>query len=218
MRKHFTSTVTLLIAIALLTGCCFTGCYSSSTAKNQTAAGTPISQSATATKSTTTHKTYSDIPTPYPSLYSHNADSGWLNTYDESKVVSYSDAYNYVGQAVTVEGVADSVVYASSSNGSPYFINMGGGAYAPGGFAIVIWSQDISKFDQNALHNYVEWSMSDQPITSVFRVSGTVEMYNDRPQIVACDGSQVATQMDDGSWFTMMSDDAIDALMEARYA
>lgn len=218
MKKRFTLAVTLLIAIALLVGCCLTGCYSSSTTKKQTTAETSVSQTVPTTKSTTARKTYSDIPTPFPNLYNHDAESGWLNTYDESKVISYSDAYNYVGQAVTVEGVADSVVYASSSNGSPFFINMGGGAYAPGGFAIVVWGQDVTKFDQNTLRNYVEWSMSDQPITSKFRVSGTVEMYNDRPQIVARDGSQIATQMDDGSWFSMMSDDAIDALMNARYA
>lgn len=218
MKGRFITFVVSLLVGALLAGCCLSGCQSPSASKKQVSAGAAEPQTEIATKSTKSYKTYSDIPTPFPNLYSHDAESGWLNTYDESKVISYSDACNYVGQAVTVEGVADSVVFASSSNGSPYFINIGGGAYAPGGFAIVIWSQDISKFDQYALHSYVEWSMSDQPITSIFRVSGTVEMYNDRPQIVAREGSQIATQMDNGTWFTMMSHEAVDALMEARYA
>lgn len=158
------------------------------------------------------YDSFSDIPTPYPNLYQHDSGSGWLNTYDESKVISYVDASNYVGQSVTVEGVASSVVYAGSSSGSPHFINMG-----EGDFAAIIWSQDVARFDQIMLHNYVEWSKSDQPITVTFRVSGTVEMYDGRPQIVARDGSQIATLNDDGTWFTFMSDDSIDALLRQRY-
>ena len=81
----------------------------------------------------------------------------------------------------------------------------------------MVWSEDIAKFDQITLHNLVEWSKSDQPMTLRIRVSGTIEMYNDRPQIVARDGSQIATLLDDGKWFTMMSDDEVDRLMDLRY-
>lgn len=165
----------------------------------------------------TVKKTYSDIPTPFPNLYCYSPRGPWNNVYNESKVIDWSEAGNYIGQAVTVEGYVDSIVYARSSNGSPYFFNFGGGAYAPGGFAAVVWSQDISKFDQYALRNFVEWSMSDQPVSCKFRISGTISVYNDRPQIVARDGSQIATQMDDGTWFSLLSDSSIDRLMDSLY-
>lgn len=157
------------------------------------------------------YDSFSDIPTPFPNLYQHDAESGWLNTYDENRVISYLDAYNYVGQDVTIEGTPSSIVFAGSSSGSPYFINMG-----DGDFAAIIWSQDLASFDQAELYNYVEWSKSGQPITVTFRISGTVELYDGRPQIVTRDGSQIATSFE-GSWMSMMSDNAINSLMQKRY-
>lgn len=109
------------------------------------------------------------------------------------------------------------MVYAASSNGSPHFINVGGGAYAPGGFAIVIWGQDLARFDTFSLRQLVEWSKSGQTMGFKVRASGVVEMYDERPQIVARDGSQVASIMENGSWFTTMSEHDIDALMNAIY-
>lgn len=158
------------------------------------------------------YDSYSDILTPFPGLYSHDPVSGWLNVYDESKVISYSEARNYVGQEVTVEGMPSSVVYAGSSGGSPYFFNLGNGD-----FAAIVWSQDLMGFDQNTLYNYVEWSKSGQPINVVFRFSGVVEMYDGRPQITIRDGSQIATLEDDQRWSTMMSVDSVDTLMAQRY-
>ena len=116
-----------------------------------------------------------------------------------------------MGREVTVEGTPSSVVRAGSSKGSPYFINMGNGE-----FAAIIWRQNLASFDQTELYNYVEWSKSDQPITSTFRISGRVELYDGRPQIIARDGSQIATYFE-GSWPSMMSDDAFDALLQKRY-
>ncbi|MDO4212290.1 MAG: hypothetical protein Q4D23_11380, partial [Bacteroidales bacterium] len=89
------------------------------------------------TRSDNARKTYSDIPTAYPNLYRFDPDSGLRNVYDESKVIGWEEAGNHVGEEVTVEGDVDSVVYAASTSGSPYFFNVGGGAYE--GFAVVIW-------------------------------------------------------------------------------
>lgn len=177
-----------------------------------TANSAPVSTQAVSTK-----KSFSDLPTAYPSLYCYSPDACWNNVYDENKVINWSEAGNYVGQTVTVEGDVFSIVYAGSSNGSPYFYNFGGEAYAPGGFAIVIWSQDLNKFDQNALSNEVAWSESGQPLAIKMRVSGVVEMYNGRPQITARHGSQMACQMQDGEWFNYLSGSEIDALMAACY-
>ena len=68
-------------------------------------------------------------------------------------MIASEDADYYIGQAVTVEGYVDSVVYASSSSGSPYFINLGGGAYAPAGLAVVIWSEDLSRSTKSSLYS-----------------------------------------------------------------
>lgn len=163
-------------------------------------------------------KTYQDIPTPYPSLYAFDANSGLKNVYNESAVVDWSNAGAYVGQAVTVEGYANSVIYASSTNGAPYFFNLGVDGYTPGGFVAVVWSQDLAWIDESALYNFVQWSMSDQPISCKFRVSGVVEAYGDRYQITVRDGTQIATQMDDGTWFNMISNSSMDALMSALYS
>ena len=42
-------------------------------------------------------------------------------------------------------------------------------------------------------------------------------MYDGRPQITVRDGSQIATLSEDGTWFTFMSDDSINNLMQRRY-
>lgn len=202
--------IVLLLVItvsSLLVGC------GPSTVRKQTADSPSSERPSDTEKLTPEYESFSDIPTPYPNLYSYDASSGWLNTYDESKVISYSEAYNYEGQDVTVEGTASSIVHAASSSGSPYFINMGSGD-----FAAVIWRQNITSFDQIELYNLVEWSKSDQPITVTFRISGTVEMYEGRPQITARDGSQIATLTDEGTWLSLMSDNSVNALMELRYS
>ncbi len=204
-----------LLLFAFSAGVFLLGCGSSSSGGQaevvSSSSRVPKTEELSSEKRSKKYNSYSDIPTPYPTLYCHDAESGWLNIYDESKVVNYADAYRFAGKDVTVEGSASSIVYAASSNGSPYFINMG-----EGDFAAVIWSQDLASFDQIALHNYVEWSKSDQPLTLTFRISGTVEMYDGRPQIVARDGSQIATMSQYGTWFTMMSDDSVNALMRQR--
>ena len=199
------------LVICLFLSGFLTGCYSSSSQKQK------VEQSASAAtmaKTTSVKKTYSDIPTSYPDLYAFDPNSGLKNIYDESKVVDWSQAGDYVGQAITVEGDVASVVYSGASEGSPYFFNLGGGAYE--GFAVVIWSEDLSRFDQNILRNDVEWSNSGQPLQIRLRVSGVVEMYNGRPQITARDGTQVAEWVN-GAWNSMISGSSMDALMDALY-
>ena len=159
-------------------------------------------------------KKVSDKPTPYPDVYGHDAFSVKDNIYDESKVISYADAYQYVGQDMTVEGDAVSVAYASSSSGSPYFINIGADYGEPGGFTVVIWEENQRQFDNQYLELLLEWSMSDEPMAVHMRVSGTIEDYEGRPEIVARDGSQIAVSVDDGDWMTIMSDDVMFSLME----
>lgn len=196
-------TVSLALSIVL------TSCYSPPAQKQPTKQYSPPSA-----KVEKVRKTYSDIPTPYPGLYRFDPDSALKNIYDESRVISWEQAWDYVGQEVTVEGSLDSVVHAASTNGSPYFYNVGGGAYE--GFAVVVWSEDLDRFDQFALRNEVEWSMSGQPMQTRLRASGVVELYNDRPQITARDGTQVA-QWVNGGWYSHISDSSMDVLMDSLY-
>ena len=175
-----------------------------------------VEQSEAESKATSGKKTYSDIPTPFPNLYSHDPESCWLNVYDEEQVIGYVDAYSHIGEAMTVEGDVDSVEYASWMDGAPYLINMGGGSYASDGFTVMITEKDIAGFDQYTLRNFVEWSQSDQPMTVKLRVSGTIDAPDGHLQIIASEGSQVATLTDYG-WFTLMSDDATEDLMDAKY-
>ena len=206
-RKVLVFIITLSLCL-LATGC---------SAPAQTSRHSPSASSVASHTAPKTQRTYQDIPTPYPNLYSFDANSGLKNVYNESAVVDWSSASAYVGKSVTVEGYADSVIFAGSTNGAPYFFNLGVDGYTPGGFVAVVWSQDLAWVDEFALSNFVQWSMSGQPISCKFRVSGVVEAYGDRYQITVRDGTQIATQMDDGTWFNMISDSSMDALMSALY-
>ena len=201
----------VMLMTCLLLAASLAGCASSASQKQP--AKQPAQTTAT-TKTAHAKKTYSDIPTPYPDLYQYDPNSGLHNVYNEGKVISWTEAGNYIGQAITVEGDVSSVVHAGSSNGSPYFYNLGGEAYE--GFAVVVWSEDLAKFDENTLRNDAAWSASDQPLSIRLRVSGVVEMYNGRPQITARDGTQVAEWVNN-SWCSMISGNAMDALLESLY-
>ena len=212
LQRMTVSLLTLMLGLSVtlsLSGCGSPSQYNRT--EGATPQNRPSDEEQTPTRHVREYNSFSDIPTPYPNLYQYDSESGWLNTYDEGKVISYSEAHNYVGQDVTIEGTPSSIVYAGSSNGSPYFVNMGDGE-----FAALVWSQDLASFDQVELCNYVEWSKSGQPITVTFRISGTVELYDGRPQIVARNGSQIATPFE-GSWMSLMSDDEINSLMQQRY-
>ena len=119
--------VVVLLIVATTIALCFAGCYPSH--NNKQAAAKPSNAATAQPKAPSKTKTFSDFPTPYPNLYQHDPESGWLNVYDENKVIGYSDAYDFIGQEMTVECDVDSVVHAASSNGSPYFFNVGGEAY-----------------------------------------------------------------------------------------
>lgn len=212
-RIFFLLTLSSVLACMLSFG--IAGC-TTKTVDDKPFAKQKVEQSETDSKTTSSKKTYSDIPTPYPSLYSHDPESCWLNVYDEEQVIGYADAYNHVGEAMTVEGDIDSVEYASWMDGTPYLLNMSGGSYASDGFTVMILDKDIAGFDQYTLRNFAEWSQSDQPMTVKLRVSGMIEAPDGHLQIVAREGSQVATLTDYG-WFTLMSDDATEDLMDAKY-
>ena len=198
--------VTLLpVLIIFSNGLCACASNSNNSEKNEKPAATSVEKSK--------KKIYSDIPTAYPALYQYSSDSCWDNVYNESRVISCDIAGNYVGQQVTVEGVPSSVIYASNTRGTPIFFNFGGGP--PGGFAAVLWNENMGTFDYSTLDNYIRWSSSGEPM-SKFRISGIVEMYGGRPQITLYDGSQVASYVN-GEWANFLSFETVNALTDRLY-
>ena len=53
--------------------------------------------------------------------------------------ISWSQAKAYIGRVKTVRGRVAGAFYASSSNGSPTFLNLGAGYPSPRRFTVVIW-------------------------------------------------------------------------------
>ncbi len=95
--------------------------------------------------------------------------------------VKYYDAAKYIGEEITVYGVVDSVYYATNSNGTPTFINIG----APNGDSsrctVVIWGQDRANFSSpESLYNRKQ-----------IKVTGTVKMYKGAAQIEVSSPSQI---------------------------
>ncbi len=91
-----------------------------------------------------------------------------------SDVVSWSDADQYVGEYVTVEGPVVSTYYAESSNGSPTFLDVGGDYSSAERFTVVIWEEDRDNFSS---------APEDMYAGETIKVSGTVEMYKGSPEI-----------------------------------
>ena len=128
--------IATLLSIALCVG--LSGCNYVSSKGNSSSSSSSASSSL---NSENKKKTYADVPTPFPQLYKYYPEEWWMLSYDESKVIPYRDAKNYIGQNVIVEGNPSSVVHATSSSGSPYFFNFGDRQ-----FAAVIWEEDLNKF------------------------------------------------------------------------
>ena len=168
------------------------------------------------TKSATSKKekeksTPKDVFSPYPKLYSYSSESACYIDYKEDKVISYQKAKNYVGDQITVEGVPSSVYHAASSKGSPYFINFGNRE-----FCAVVWEEDYDALMQSTLDFYVDWSKSDEPITTVMRVSGPVTLYDGEPQIVIRNGSQLTREYG-GKWVCDLSSKEQDKINKSMY-
>jgi hypothetical protein len=91
-----------------------------------------------------------------------------------------AEAEAHAGQSVTVEGTA-SEVHASPS-GRATFINIGG-AYPNNAFTAVIFAKDAGKFSNlSALEG------------KIVDVSGPVQLYKGKPEIIVTDAAQLKTK------------------------
>jgi hypothetical protein len=89
-------------------------------------------------------------------------------------LVKWSAARRYVGQYVAVTGRVVGATYASSSNGSPTFLDIGNPYPDPYRFTLVIWGEHRSAFPRAPESAYLMRRV---------RVIGTVTLYNGAPQI-----------------------------------
>ena len=96
------------------------------------------------------------------------------------KSLTATEAKNHVGDRATVCGVAASIHYAAQSRGRPTFINLDK-PYPNQVFTIVIWGEDLSKFDRLA-------SWEGKRVCA----EGTITLYRGSPEIVARSSNQIA--------------------------
>lgn len=95
----------------------------------------------------------------------------------DSGAVTWDEAINYVGQHMAVFGNVCDTYYASDSEGSPVFINLGGDYESGDYFTIVIWEENQSAFGMSGseLAEYYEGKR--------VLVQGTVEKYDGHAEI-----------------------------------
>lgn len=68
--------------------------------------------------------------------------------------ISWKDASKYIGETVTVYGPIVNSTVASSSNGSPTYLDMGAAYPASNRVSIVIWGEDAHNFPQSPVSMY----------------------------------------------------------------
>jgi hypothetical protein len=94
-----------------------------------------------------------------------------------AETISPCDAEKYVGKSVTVEGAVNEVHHAAS--GKVTFVDMCG-RYPNNVFTGVIFNDDAPKFPD-----------VDLPDGKTIDVTGTIKLYNKRPEIILNDPAQI---------------------------
>ena len=91
-----------------------------------------------------------------------------------------SQSKAYVGKSVTVCGKIYGSYQSLRSKGQPTFLDMGG-KYPNATFTVLVWGDDLSKFDYS-LNSLVEKTVC---------VTGLIKLYRDKPEIIVSDPSQI---------------------------
>lgn len=127
----------------------------------------------TSSVSLTVTSTYSPVTNSPTSVPTTNPE--WLPT--SNQVIQYTEASNYVGQSVTVEGT---IVYTFSSDTSTTFLDF----HNPyqGYFYAVIFVGDLSNF---------RFQPSSFYLNKDVRITGTIQLYNGVPEIIVRSPSQI---------------------------
>ncbi|RYG29811.1 MAG: hypothetical protein EOO01_37670 [Chitinophagaceae bacterium] len=103
------------------------------------------------------------------------------------KEIKIDELSSYTGDSVTVKGKIFGVRYLESAKNTPTFINVGG-AFPNQLLTIVIWG-DVRK--------KLSYAPEEEPYVNGFtKVSGRVELYRGKPQIVVTNPSQLSILYD----------------------
>jgi len=100
--------------------------------------------------------------------------------------ITPSEADKYIGQTKTVCGKVASATYAARSKGSPTFLNLDK-PYPNHIFTVVIWGSERNKFKSPP-----EILFKNERIC----VTGQIETYRGKPQIIVHDPSQIVIKND----------------------
>ena len=95
--------------------------------------------------------------------------------------ISLEDVAQHVGDSVTVNGMVYPTKYMVNSDNKPTLLNMGA-PYPKQLLTVVIYEEDRSKFPESPESYFKEKELL---------VSGRIELYNDRPQIIVRKREQV---------------------------
>lgn len=128
----------------------------------------------TSSVSFTVTSTYSPV-TSSPTFASTPTQPEWLTT--SYQVIQYTEASNYVGQSVTVEGM---IVFTYTSDTGTTFLDF----HYPyqGYFYAVIFVGDLSNF---------RFQPSSFYLNKEVRITGMVQLYNGVPEIIVRSPSQI---------------------------
>jgi hypothetical protein len=97
-------------------------------------------------------------------------------------VIDWSDAKQHVGENAVIYGTVQSVKYASSSNGSPTFLNIGVDYPNENRVSVIIWDKNRGNFSPSPESLY-----SGQEVY----VSGYIDTYNGVVEIEVSNPSQI---------------------------
>ena len=103
------------------------------------------------------------------------------SAYGQRDNITPEEAHKYIGQSKTVCGVVVNTKYASTTKGSPTFLNLNK-PYPNHIFTIVIWGTNRSKFDQPPENFYKGKNVC---------ATGKIESYKGTPEIIVESPSQI---------------------------
>lgn len=109
--------------------------------------------------------------------------------------VTVFEAYDVVGQEVVVCGVVMQVATPQGIRGNPTYINMGA-RFPNHPFTVVIWGSDADKFVRDT-DSFIRGLKSFEG--KRIAVSGLVEEYRGKPQIVVKDPEQIVVLEEKGN-------------------
>ena len=102
---------------------------------------------------------------------------------EELFIENWQDAAHYYGEYTTICGPVVDTHYASSSEGRPTFLNRGKPYPEDGRVTVIIWGDDLYKFENNPISFYLGKNVC---------VVGTVEEYDGNPEIKVTSPNQIS--------------------------